>query len=285
MRTCEVDGVRVSFAEAGAGGGEPVVLLHCTGGSGAQWRALMERLGGRFRVLAPDRHGCGGTDPWPGRGPLTLADEAGLVAEVAARFAGGPVHLVGHSSGGAVALRLALDRPDLLRSLTLIEPASFHLLREGGAADRALLAEVGAVAEAVFAAAVGGDYHGGLERFVDYWGGPGAWARLPEERRAALARGIGKVALDFSAAMAEPTPLAAYQRVAVPTLVVRGGSSPAPTRRIAGLLAGAIPRARLETVAGVGHMLPLTHPEAVAAAVEPHLGRDARRRDGRRRAA
>ena len=46
-----------------------------------------------------------------------------------------PAHLVGHTCGGAVALSVARNRSDLLRSLTVVEPVAFHLLRGGGASD------------------------------------------------------------------------------------------------------------------------------------------------------
>ncbi|MGH6928922.1 MAG: alpha/beta fold hydrolase, partial [Dongiaceae bacterium] len=71
----------------------------------------------------------------------------------------------------------------------------------------------------------------------------------------------------------ESTPRAAYRHIAVPTLVLRGSESPAPTRRIAELVADALPRSRLQTIAGAGHMLPLTHREAVNAAIAEHLVR------------
>jgi pimeloyl-ACP methyl ester carboxylesterase len=73
--------------------------------------------------------------------------------------------------------------------------------------------------------------------------------------------------------MTEPTPIAALRRIDVPTLLLRGSASPLPTRRIAELLAEALPNARLRTIEGAGHMLPLTHREAVNAAIAEHLFR------------
>ena len=190
MPTIQVNGAAIAYTAAGTG--EPVVALHSSAASGAQWRALGERIGDRFLLLAPDLYGYGATDPWPGHGPLTLADEAALVSALTAAECGGPFHLVGHSYGGAVALRFAVDHPERLRSLTLIEPVAFHLLRGRGAADGALFAEVCALADAVSAAALSGDYAGGMTRFVDYWNGAGAWAAIrPEARDASFGMGTG----------------------------------------------------------------------------------------------
>lgn len=275
MPTVDHNGTTVAYMEAGAGGGEPVVLLHSSAASSAQWHSLRERLEDRFHLLAPDLYGYGGTDPWSGEGPLALADEAALVAAVMARVAGDrPAHVVGHSYGGAVALRLAVDHPRRVRSLTLIEPVAFQVLQGGGAAaDRFLFAEIGGLADIVAAAAVSGDYWAGMARFVDYWNGAGTWSRIRPELRPALARCVGKVALDFWATTTEPTPIEAYRRLRVPTLVLCGGRSPAATRRIAELLVASVPTARLQVVADAGHMLPLTHRDAVNAAVAAHLAR------------
>ena len=122
-----------------------------------------------------------------------------------------------------------------------------------------------------------------MARFVDYWNGKGAWLRAKPELQAELARHTPKVALDFWASTMESTPRAAYERIAVPTLVLRGSESPRPTRRIAALVAEILPNARLATIVGAGHMLPLTHPEAVNAAVLDHLSHS--RAAGRRPAA
>ncbi len=269
MPTIDLGGTRIACAETGAG--ETVLLLHSSAGSGALWRSLTERLRTRCRVLAPDLYGYGDTDPWPGYRPLTLADEAALAAAVLPP-ACDSIHLVGHSYGGAVALRFALQWPGRLRSLTLIEPVAFHLLRDTAeAADRALFRRVTALAVAVSEAAARGDDRDAMAQFIDYWSGDGAWSRATPEAQAALARRAPKVALDFQATMSEPMPRAAYRQIAVPALVLRGTQSPRPTRRIAELVAKALPAARLETIDGAGHMLPLTHPESVNAAVAAHL--------------
>jgi pimeloyl-ACP methyl ester carboxylesterase len=272
MPSIKVDGARVACAESGSGA--TVLLLHSSASSGAQWRSLTETLRAGCRVLAPDLYGYGETDPWSGHRPLALADEAALAAAVLGPGCG-PIHLVGHSYGGAVALRFALAWPGRLRSLTLIEPVAFHLLCDeaADAADRALFRQVRALAAVVSAAAARGDERGAMAQFVDYWNGNGTWSRTKPEAQAALARRAPKVALDFLATMSEPTPRAAYRQVAVPTLVLRGTRSPRPTRRIAELVAKALPVARLETIDGAGHMIPLTHPESVNAAVAAHLFR------------
>lgn len=268
MQTIMIDGVEVAFTAAGSG--PPVALLHCSGSSAAQWSDLAALLGGRFNVIAPDLYGCGATGAWPGRSPIRLADHARMVAGLL-RAQAGPVHLVGHSFGGAVAMRVAMDHPGLLRSLTLIEPVLFHLLRQGGAGDRNLYAEIRSIAAGVFECALNGHSHAGMARFVDYWNGEGAWARLSPGAQARMAGQIAGVSANFTAIFAESATAEDYQRVMVPTLVLHGDASPGPARRVAELAAASVPACTVIAFSGAGHMLPLTHAADVADALTAHI--------------
>src|SRR5512147_2946927 len=84
------------FREAGAG--PSVVCIHSSASSSGQWRALMERLAPRFRVLAVDLYGYGRTAPWPGDRPMSLDDQVALLGPVF-QAAGDRFHLIGHSLG------------------------------------------------------------------------------------------------------------------------------------------------------------------------------------------
>jgi len=271
MPIIDIGGAQVAYAEAGSG--ETALLLHSSASSSAQWRSLTGVLQGRWHVLAPDFYGYGQTGPQTGPASAGLADEAALadaVAQSAKR-----IHLVGHSYGAAVALRFAVERPERLLSLTLIEPVSFHLVRQApeGTAEHRLFREVVELAADVTQAAATGDGRRGMARFVDYWNGAGAWTRLRPEAQSALALQAPRVALDFRATMTEPTRLETLREIAAPTLILRGSASPWPTRRIAALIALILPNVRFQTIEGAGHMLPLTHREPVNDAIHEHLSR------------
>ena len=279
MTSIEIGGTHVEYCEQGSG--EPVLLLHSSGSSSAQWRALIERLSARFRVVAPDLYGYGGTALWPGRGPFHLAHEAEIACALLGRI-GEPAHVVGHSYGGAAALHLARLRSDLLRSLAVIEPVAFHLLRGGDGTDALALGEISEVAATVARSLASGDYLGGYGRFVDYWGGASAWAGVPAAKRDALAARLVKVTLDFHATLNEPARPDDFRMLALPTLIVQGRRSPLPTRRICELLARALPEVRMKTIDGAGHMAPMTHRNEVNDLVVAHLeaNRAARRSSG-----
>ena len=251
-------GIRFSFEEDGAG--RPVVLLHATASGAMQWRSLSEHLRRRYRVLAVDLPGYGATAR-TADGP-GLAGHAAVVRAVA-DHCGEPVHLVGHSFGGAVALNAAIAMPDLVRSLTVIEPVAFNLLRPGSGADRQLAREVDALSGLICACVADDAPAAALAHFIDFWNGRGAWSVLPQRTRAQLVAQVGAIVGDFAAGHGEAWTAEACRTIACPTLAVMGMQSKPHSQRVTEIVAEAIAGARLHMVLDAGHMLPLTHPRIV----------------------
>jgi pimeloyl-ACP methyl ester carboxylesterase len=259
--------LREALAQSPCEQREPVVLVHCSASSARQWKAIADQLVD-FDPVALDLYGHGNRRRWNGTGPLRLSCEAAAIADACA--GGVRFHLVGHSYGGAVALRFALDHAERLRSLTLIEPSCFHILKAAERSAR-LLDEIFAVAEVVNRAVICGDYRSGMERFIDYWSGPGTWASLADDKKAQFAALAVHVAHHFWSLVHEDMPLAAYAAIDVPTLILCGTRSPRPSRAITQLLADTIPRARHRTIRNAAHMSPITHWAEVSSLILRHL--------------
>ena len=252
-----------------AGAGVPIVCIHASASSSSQWRPLMDRLAGRFRTLAVDLYGSGKSPDWPAERPLTLADEVALLEPIFGSV-GDRFHLIGHSYGGAVALKAALAGPERLRSLVLFEPVLFGLLNADDPGQPAAR-EITAVRDDTTAAVDRGDLDAAGARFVDYWVGAGAWASMPDERRRLVATAMRTVKSEWHAAFDESTPLSAFGALDVPTLCLVGSDSPASSRAVAHLLAKTVPRVTEVEIEGVGHMGPVTHPDRINALIEGHL--------------
>lgn len=257
------------FREVGAGPG--VVCLHSNASSSAQWRALMERLAPKFRVLAPDSYGAGKSPAWPTDRPVRLRDEAALLESVFAR-AGEPFALVGHSYGAAVALITALAQPQRVRALALYEPTLFALLDAESPPPNEADGIRAAVAGAA-AALDAGNTAGAAECFIDFWMGKGAWARTPEARKGPIADAVVNVRGWASALFGEPTPLESFAALSVPVLYMTGKESPASSLGVARLLTKTLPRLEVIEFEGLGHMGPVTHPDVVNEAISHFLER------------
>lgn len=258
----------VNFQYTAAGSGEPVVFLHAGGSSSAQWRRVGELLEDRYHLLAVDHYGAGGTDRWGGDAPLEHEDEAELIRALMETL-GGPAHLVGHSYGGGIAMRLAVEHPAGLRSLTLIEPMTMPLLPLAG--EESLFAEYCGVRDRFLDAVERGLPAEAWAGFIDYRNGEGAWESLSDKARA---RFVGLTHLGQSAFHANSnhrTTLDECRALALPTLVLCGERAKEPDRRVTEILAETIPGAAFEIIPGAEHMSPLTHPAEVSEAIARHL--------------
>jgi len=263
MPVLKTDSDSIHYAESGRG--DPVLLAHSGGYTSTQWRGVMDALQARFRLLAIDLQGCASTPLWSGARGMTLADEAELVRALA-RSAGRPVHLVGHSYGGAVALRSALNDPAPYASLTLLEPICFNLLRQAGetTAHTELLTEL----EAFVRTARAGDPATAMGRFVEYWNArPGMWASLAEEVRAELTARVPAMLHQCHALKYDDTKVGELSSIALPTALMEGEATIEPMRRLMAVVARHMPTAGRIALPRLRHMAPATHPQPVAEAL------------------
>lgn len=262
--------LRAHWREAGHGPG--VVCLHANASSSSQWRDLMERLAPGHHVLAPDTYGAGHAPQWPPGRPAALRDEVALLQPVLA-LAGAPFALVGHSYGGAVTLVAALQQPQRVCALALYEPTLFALVD----AARPSPNDADGIRDVhtrVVAALAAGRRDAAARHFIDYWMGEGRWFSMPATRRAAIEATIVNAQHWFEALFGEPTPLAAFGELKMPVLLMTGRDSAASALAVARLLARTLPNVEVQSFAGLGHMGPVTHPDAVNAAIEDFLRRN-----------
>ncbi|WP_395703401.1 alpha/beta fold hydrolase [Aquabacterium sp.] len=263
------------------GAQDAVVCLHSSTGSGAQWRPLLQALAGHPNLLAVDLFGHGKSPAWPADAPNTLdvdAEAVRLRLHQLDEASGGTlrgVHLVGHSYGAAVALRLAMllsqRQPQRVLSLTLYEPVVFGLLPAGNVEPARH--EIEDVARAVATLVKAGALTDAARIFVGYWGGPAAWGAMNEAQQASVRHRIGTVPRHFDALFAARWQSRDLQRLhTLPVLLLQGSRTRAPARRVVEQLLALLPQARAETVEGAGHLGPITHAQPVLQAMLRHLG-------------
>jgi pimeloyl-ACP methyl ester carboxylesterase len=261
----EVEGARLHYLDEGSG--PAIVLIH---GLGGQLRNFSYALSGRlsgYRVVLVDRPGSGYSVATGATRPGIVEQGAVMARFIAALGLDRPL-VVGHSLGGAVALALALDRPDLVRGLALIAPLTqaetavpeaFRAIAQPSAVGRTLVANLLGVPLGQLAGERTTRKVFAPEPIVPDFAtkGGGKLALRPGNLDASMRDLLGAEA-DM------PGLVARYGELTLPVSILYGHQDAIldPDRH-GTLTAGQIAGAHLERVAG-GHMLPLTQPDLTA---------------------
>ncbi len=246
-------GSSVHYEEAHPTGHPPVVLLHGLGAMGESWRLqfpVLEAL--NFRVVAPDLPGFGWSS-WPG-GKVSIPRFAQLIAQFMEGVGAHPAHVVGISLGGTVALQLALDFPEMVRSLVLVN--TFARLRPRTLNEWAYLLKRTLVARIM-----------GVEKQADLV----VQRIFPRPDQEALRRTLREQILRANPKVYRATMSALFRfnalprlgEIRVPTLVVTGDQDTTvpPALQEAQLVRG-IPHARHVIIPGGGHAVIADSPDA-----------------------
>lgn len=275
----EISHVRVNdydLAYVEAGAGDPLILIHGSLCDLRYWPLQARAFADRYRVISLSlRHYY--PERWDGRGPGFQPNrQAADVAAFIERRALGPVHLLGHSRGGYVALQVARHHPALVASLILADP--------GGDLDPAIQGADGPVGidQSMLQTCVDhlreNDVDAALAHFVDTVHGDGTWAASPEKFRQG-ARDNAFTLLGQINEHRDPFTAEMLAAIAQPVLLVGGAESPQPFPRILDALEGHLPGAQRVTIGGASHGMNLEQPEAFNDAVRSFLDGNRRLRD------
>lgn len=270
----------VSLAYIEHGCGAPVALVHGGGPTDLRtWEGQIEAFAACVRVIAySQRYHY----PNPATGDLagiaSTRMHARDLADLITALGAGRVHLVGFSFGADIALRLAADRPDLARTLTITEPPlrSWLATLPGGAE---LLAQRAAAILPAKHAVQNGDLEQGARLFIDGLMGNGVFDRLPPSARRRIldnAHLIGVEPTEIDATSAEDITRNEAATIQAPTLMITGDASPPMFLLVSRELARCLPNAEWVQIRGASHLLHVTHPREYNAIVlgflEKHRG-------------
>ena len=272
MSRATVDGVALDYVTWGAG--PPVVLVHA--GIFADWFEPLRdepALTGRYRVLSYHRVGYAGSSHLPG--PVSLAQQAAHLRALMRQLGIPRAHVVGHSSGGNIALQLALESPEMVQSIVLMEPA----LPVPGLGRERMLSTRAAIAP-VLEAYRAGDKARAVDGFMRLVAGPDYRATLDRALPGAFAQAV----IDADTFFAQELPAvqqwtlgrAEAGRVTRPVLSIVGQKtkelSPIWTERHELILAW-LPKAEGFVLPDATHLLHVEHPRAVAEALAAFFAR------------
>ncbi len=255
----------IDFEERGDG--PTVVFVPGSCSTGAAWRPLISHWHGCFRCVTTSLLGYGGTTERRANYDSRISDEADMLESVIRR-AGCPVHLVGHSFGGLVALDVALRKNVPLLSLTVIEAPATQLLHNMG--EEQHYRAFRAMTTAYFAAFYRGDATA-IEVMIDFYGGPGTFASWPDRVRDYAMDTTHVNIRDWTNVYRFELTPASLSAIDIPTLVLIGGRSHPAVRRANELIGTCIRGAGVVSLDDAAHFMISTHPAETARLIAPQI--------------
>jgi esterase len=263
----EVNGYPMTYQDVGSG--PTIFLIHGSIVDYRIWAPTVSGLSPRFRIVAPSlRHYY--PEPWDGIGPhFTVEQQAADTAALVRSLKLGQVHLLGWSRGAAVAVEMARQAPELVKTL-ILEDGSVSLAGEETETMRrartASQERLGALRSAVQS----GEFERGARQLVDTLNGPDAWSRLSADLRQIMLDNI-RTAL---AAVNVPVRSEVLAALRMPMLLLTGENSPKSYAEFYDTLRKLRECGPTTVIPNAAHMMHLDNPvafnEAVAAFVSSH---------------
>jgi pimeloyl-ACP methyl ester carboxylesterase len=267
MQRARVNGVELEYDVAGHG--QPVLLISPVLADGFGPLLVEPALAHHYRLITYHKRGWAGSTHTSA--PVTIADHAADAAALLAHLGVNRAHVVGHSSGAAVAAELAILKPDVVATLALLElsllsvPGAAAFMQKAGPAFEAYAAGQHEKALAVFMGAVSG-----LE-----W--EACRALLERRVPGAVAAAMGDVdtffGVELPALVAWTFGAAEAARISQPVLSMLGTETEPLWVEIAASIRSWIPHAEDCTIEGAGHLLQVQRPELVAGRLAEFFGR------------
>lgn len=242
--------------------GDPMVLIHGAWFDHHSWDPVVPEFSRSFRILNYDRRGHGQSERVTAQG--SAQEDATDLSAILTRLNLAPAHVVGQSTGAIVALRLASNHPQVVRSLSVHEPPLLGVLADDPSLTP-MLAESRNRREAVLKVLEEGDWEGGAQLFVEtQMAGPGGWDRLPMPIRETFVANAANYLDEMRNPSDNDIDLEALSRFRRPALLSYGRRSSPVMKPIIEKLASAMPASTVYTFAEAGHNAHISHPHEFA---------------------
>jgi pimeloyl-ACP methyl ester carboxylesterase len=264
VRTLEINGTTLTYAAKGSG--EPLLLVHGAFSDIRYWRIVLDALAESHRVVGYSRRDFYPNpldDPPSGNRYADRDDLAALIEKLGLA----PVHLVGHSGGGHVALALAAARPDLVRTVTTIEGGFL----DAGVSEAALdaLASFGPVIQTALGQIQAGDAETGTRTFLEFALGRDSYRRWPEASKRIAVQNAPAFGRRQEAGLS----CADVARIRTPVLLLIGAETPQHNRAMMTGVQSCVPGIETVEVKGASHNVFFDNPSESTRAVLDFVGR------------
>ncbi len=261
LKTLDLDGYKIHYVDVGEG--EPVVLVHGGISDFRIWESQLDAFAAEHRVIAISRRFAYPNDQ-------TISDPNECAAGAHARdligflqkLDPGPVHLIGHSFGGFISIMAALERPDLLKSLTLLEPPASSVVAGMPEADRLWAEFINQVMVPAGKAFVEGKDEEAVACFIGgVMADPSYYESAPQPDRNMWLANTPELKVVVSGADLFPRlSCLDLEGFEIPVLLIKGEQSPGFIRLISDQLHRCIPNSELKELPNASHGLQHQNP-------------------------
>ena len=265
VKTVNVNDYDMSYVERGSG--TPVIFIHGSLSDYRTWLPILDDFSESNRAISVSlRHYY--PEKWDGKGSdISLQQHADDMAAFIQKLDLGPADIIGHSRGATVAMLMASQHPQLVRKLILADPSPLASMLPGDGelqvaeeARRAMVTDMMKYYQA-------GDAESGLEVFVNYVAGEGAWDKTPGQIRDVL-RANSWTLTSMPQDMEMSFNCTNAASISVPVLLVTGDRSASRYGSMHAALQPCLPLARTATIADAGHMMFQSNPTEFAFEVQ-----------------
>ncbi len=246
------------------GKGSPIVFVHGSFATASTWKNMVSALAANHHCISIKIPGHGGApEPEDFENP-TIETELNIIEQAVKACTNEPIHLVGHSYGGVVALGLALKGSVAINEMTLYEPVAAWVLDVMKDVEKSAIVQTFLTR---YRQAVSEKELYACAQVIDFWGGAGSFETLPDFIKEAMSPLVDNNIRHWDICTTIDNQLSDLQALAVPTRLVCGSESNAVAHAISDYLASEIPTSQKHRIKGASHFLVTSHVEECLSAL------------------
>ncbi|MFL2801628.1 MAG: alpha/beta hydrolase [Paracoccaceae bacterium] len=251
------------------GSGPLVVLFHSTASSLKQWNSLINMLKSDFEIIAVNLIGYGLTNKWTENNKQqNLIDHVKLVEPLIRNYKG-KVNFIGHSFGGSVAIRAALEYKKKLNNLILLEPNAFFILDKKQHSSSYNIAH--SFGKKIYEAQKKSNWNNFAKIFLEFWVGIGSWEKMTPKQQHNFLLVIPNIYYEAQSIFNEKMDLKELNNFQKNIFFINAKNTNFISKEIKRVFISILPEIIHTEIEEGDHMAPIKYPEIINPLIYQHL--------------